>query len=194
MNLEVQLLKNGDQRTFSGIVNSCWGRFNKFAQIYTSDEEVAKELVQDTFLSLWDNREKLSDDTAFIPFLMVILRNKCLNYLKQKKVETLSIDELSLEMIYYRANIHVIENEASTLLDAEDLHWIINRAMNQLPDKTKEIFRLSRYEGLSNKEIAEQLNVSIKTIEFHITKSLQHLRKNVPKEYFFALLILMNTS
>ena len=190
MNTEALLLKKGNQTVFRQIVNTYWGRLNKFAQIYTCNEEAAKELVQDTFLSLWENRAKLDDDTKFVPYLMVILRNKCLNYLKQTKVEMMPIHDLSNEMIYQRANIYAIENEASALLEVEDLHKMINKAINTLPDKTREIFELSRTKGLSNKEIAAQLNKSVKTVEFHITKTLQHIKKHLPKDYFILFVFL----
>ena len=182
MEFNIQILKTGDANVFRKIVNAYWRRLNKFAQIYTRDDEVAKELVQDTFLSLWDKRESLKDDTKLIPYLMVVLRNKCINHLKQVKIETESIDNIETEAVYKITNLLVLEDEVSTILDTDDLYKIIKDAIALLPEKTRMIFQLSRKEHLSNKEISEKLNISIKTVEFHITKTLQHLRKHLPKD------------
>ncbi|MDR0348849.1 MAG: RNA polymerase sigma-70 factor [Tannerella sp.] len=190
MEFDTKLLKKGDESIFNQIVNSYWKRLNKFAQIYTRDNEVAKELVQDTFLSLWNHRKNLENNTKLISFLMIILRNKCLNHLKQIRIETMSIDEIDAETIYKKANRYVLEDDASTLLEAEDLHRIIENTINSLPEKTKNIFQLSRIENLSNKKIAERMNLSVKTVEFHITKSLQHLRIHLPKDYFILFILL----
>lgn len=190
MEYNIELLKKGDEHVFEQIVHSYWKRLNKFAQIYVRDNEIAKELVQDTFLSLWHKRDNLDNNTKLIPYLMVILRNKCINHLKLTKIETMSIDEIDTETIYKKANLHVLEDDASTILEAEDLHRVIESTIDSLPEKTKTIFRLSRIENLSNKEIAERMNLSVKTIEFHITKSLQHLRTHLAKDYFILFILL----
>ena len=89
---------------FKSIVESYWPRLHKFAQIYVLDREVAKEIVQDTFLVLWKQREKLDKETCLITYLMVICRNKCFNYLKGLQLEQVEINDLNEFAIYQRSN------------------------------------------------------------------------------------------
>ena len=84
-----------------------------------------------------------------------------------------------------KAHLYTLEDDASRLLEKKDLQLIISKAMESLPEKTRAIFEMSRIQGIKNKEIADKYGLSVKTIEFHITKTLQHLRKNLPKKYFF---------
>ena len=80
MNLIIKQLQDGNEKVFEQIVREYWPRMFKFALIYTQNNETSQELVQDTFLVLWNNRAVLKDNTNLITYLMVVLRNKCLNY------------------------------------------------------------------------------------------------------------------
>ena len=82
MDVDLRLLKEGNEHVFRQIVQSCEGRLNRFAMIYTQNRAVSEEIVSDTFLSLWINRHSLDENTRLIPYLTVILRNKCINYLR----------------------------------------------------------------------------------------------------------------
>ena len=158
--------------------------------IYTQNNEVSQELVQDAFLSLWNSRKNLRDDSSLITYLMVILRNKCLNYLEQTNIKKSYIEELDDDFIYQKANQYVLQDDASKILEADDLHNAIERALNKLPEKTREIFLMSRYDGLKNQEIADIKNLSVKTVEFHITKALHLVKENLPQEYWVWVLLL----
>lgn len=194
MDINIKHLKNGNELVFNKIIQAYWPRLKKFADIYTLDEEVSKELVQDTFLVLWNKRKELKDDTCLISFLMVVCRNKCLNYLAQKKYEISRLDELNEEYIYTKANQYVLEDSTSDILETKDLEKAIQNALEKLPAKTKEIFLMSRYDNKKNKEIAESLNISIKTVEFHINKALQILKQILTNEQFIKFIIIYYTS
>lgn len=189
MNIDIRLLKKGDTLAFERIVRFYWHRMNGFAMIYTRHKQVAEELVSDTFLSLWNNRFNLDEETRLVPYLMVVLRNKCINYLKSIRNEFISIEEMGFEAIQLKAGLYSLENDASMLLEEEDLRLMINKAMEALPEKTRRIFEMSRVKGLKNKDIAGELGLSVKTVEFHVTKALQHLKTNLPKDCFFLLLM-----
>ncbi|MCD7936570.1 MAG: RNA polymerase sigma-70 factor [Tannerellaceae bacterium] len=181
--LDIQRLKQGNEQIFKRIVSAHWNRMYKFASIYTMNEEVAKEIAQDSFLALWDHRNELQNDTSVITLLMVINRNKCLDYLRKRQTEIISLEDISEEHIYLQMHRTVLEDKTSDLLIAKELEEKINIAINKLPKKTRLIFIKSRHEGLMNKEIAEELAISVKTVEFHITKSLQLLRKDLSDEF-----------
>ena len=190
MNLIIKQLQDGNEKVFEQIVREYWPRMFKFALIYTQNNETSQELVQDTFLVLWNNRAVLKDNTNLITYLMVVLRNKCLNLLEQTRIRKLYIEEIDDETIYQRANLYVLQDEASQIVESEDLHKAIERALSKLPDKTREIFMLSRYDGLKNQQIAETKNISQKTVEYHISKALQILKEELPQEYWIWIFLI----
>ena len=190
MNLIIKQLQDGNEKVFEQIVREYWPRMFKFALIYTQNNETSQELVQDTFLVLWNNRAILKDNTNLITYLMVVLQNKFLNLLEQSRIRQLYIEEIYDETIYQRANLYVLQDEASQIVESEDLHKAIERALSKLPEKTREIFMLSRYDGLKNQQIAETKNISQKTVEYHISKALQILKEELPQEYWIWIFLI----
>lgn len=190
MNLIIKQLQDGNEKVFEQIVREYWPRMFKFALIYTQNNETSQELVQDTFLVLWNNRAILKDNTNLITYLMVVLRNKCLNLLEQTRIRQLYIEEIDDETIYQRTNLYVLQDEASQIVESEDLHKAIERALSKLPEKTREIFMLSRYDGLKNQQIAETKNISQKTVEYHISKALQIIKEELPQEYWIWIFLI----
>ena len=190
MNLIIKQLQDGNEKVFEQIVREYWPRMFKFALIYTQNNETSQELVQDTFLVLWNNRAVLNDNTNLITYLMVVLRNKCLNLLEQTRIRQLYIEEIDDETIYQRANLYVLQDEASQIVESEDLHKAIERTLSKLPEKTREVFMLSRYDGLKNQQIAETKNISQKTVEYHISKALQILKEELPQEYWIWIFLI----
>ncbi|MFY1611328.1 RNA polymerase sigma factor [Macellibacteroides fermentans] len=190
MNLIIKQLQDGNEKVFEQIVREYWPRMFKFALIYTQNNETSQELVQDTFLVLWNNSAILKDNTNLITYLMVVLRNKCLNLLEQARIRQLYIEEIDDETIYQRANLYVLQDEASQIVESEDLHKAIERALSKLPEKTREVFMLSRYDGLKNQQIAETKNISQKTVEYHISKALQILKEELPQDYWIWIFLI----
>lgn len=186
----IQQLRQGNEKAFEQIVESYWPRIHAFANIYILDKEVAKEIVQDIFLALWDQRGSLSNETCLITYLMVVGRNKCLNYLKSLQYDTVPIDELTENAVYQRSNIYALEDDSLEILMAKELTNAISSSLEKLPDRTQEIFMMSRYNGLKNKEIADQLGISTKSVEYHITSALKQLRSDLAKDYLTVFFLL----
>lgn len=191
MDINVHQLKNGNERAFKRIVELYWPRLHKFALTYVLDGEVAKEIVQDIFLILWKQRKDLDDDTCLITYLMVIGRNRCLNYLKSLQLETIDINDLNESSIYQRSNIYVLEDESLEILVAKELKQAIDASLERLSPRTKEIFLMSRSEGLKNREIAVMENITVKAVEFHISKALSQLRSDLAKDYLLSFLYVL---
>lgn len=189
MDTDIERLKNNDEGAFKEIVQSYWARMHKFALTYIMDEEAAKEIVQDTFLALWEHRNELDGDTCLISYLMVINRNKCYNYLKSLHLETIEINELTENALYQRSHLYVLEDDSLELLVTNELHAAIEASLEKLSPKTKEIFLASRYDGLKNREIAAQQQMTVKSVEFHISKALKHLRTDLSEEYLLLFLV-----
>ena len=182
--LLIQQLKDGNEKVFEQIVKSYWPRLYAFANIYVINKEAAKEIVQDTFLVLWSQRKYLEDNTCLITYMMVVGRNKCLNYLKSLQLHTIPIDELNEYTVYQRSNVYVLEDDSLEILITKELAQAIATSLEKLPAQTKEIFMLSRYNGLKNKEIADQLGISTKSVEYHIKNALKQLKSDLIKDYF----------
>lgn len=187
----IQQLKDGNEKVFEQIVKSYWPRLYAFANIYVINKEAAKEIVQDTFLVLWSQRKYLEDNTCLITYLMVVGRNKCLNYLKSLQLHTIPIDDLNEYTVYQRSNVYVLEDDSLEILITKELAQAIATSLEKLPAQTKEIFMLSRYNGLKNKEIADQLGISTKSVEYHIKNTLKQLKSDLIKDYFTVAICIL---
>lgn len=189
--LLLQQLKDGNEKTFKQIMKSYLPRLYSFVNIYIVDKEVTEEIMQDTFMALWNQRRDLDDETCLITYLMVVSRNKCLNYLKKLQLETIPIDSLSESSLYQRSNIYVLEDDSLEKLAMKELTHAINVSLTKLSPRTREIFILSRFSGLKNKEIADQLGLTTKGIEYHIGNALKQLRNDLSKDYFVIFYCLL---
>jgi len=189
--LLIQQLKDGNEKVFEQIVKSYWPRLYAFTNIYVINKEAAKEIVQDTFLVLWSQRKYLEDNTCLITYLMVVSRNKCLNYLKSLQLHTIPIDDLNEYTVYQRSNVYVLEDDSLEILITKELAQAIATSLEKLPAQTKEIFMLSRYNGLKNKEIADQLGISTKSVEYHIKNALKQLKSDLIKDYFTVAICIL---
>ena len=137
----------------------------------TNDYDLAEDIVQNVFISVWKNRFKLKENFVVKSYLYKSVYNEFIDqYRKQKKV-------LTLEKKYIDALTYILEEDDEKSLDR--LLKIVKNEIEKLPPKCKQTFLLSKEEGLTNIEIAEYLNVSIKSVEAHITKAYAILRKSI---------------
>ncbi len=155
-----------------------------FAQKYVKDFETAKEIVQDAFISMWEKRETIDMSRPVKSYLTMVIHNKCTNYLRDnRKFDTYLLDIENL--------LDVQEYESSDSLIEEELKAKIDSAIAELPEKCREIFVLNRFESLKYQQIADKLQISVKTVETQMSKALQHMRVRLA-EYvtvFIALVI-----
>ncbi|WP_459186930.1 RNA polymerase sigma-70 factor [Parabacteroides sp. APC149_11_2_Y6] len=187
MEFNVKDLKIGDERVLRRLILAYKSRLFKFSMIYVLRAEIAEEIVQDVFLTLWEKRAELSDSTCLIQYLMVVTRNRCLNYIRNEKLETIPIDVLTEEQIYLRSNAYVLDDGTLCTLFSKDLEKMIEASLQKLSPKTREIFRMSRKEGMKNKEIAEKLEVIEKTVEYHLMKAIKQIKSDLPDDYKLLL-------
>jgi RNA polymerase sigma-70 factor, ECF subfamily len=147
------------------------------------DFETAKEIVQDAFISLWEKRETVDATRPVKSYLTTIIHHKCHNHLRDTRkfnMDLLSIENLLEIPVIVQTDI-LVENE---LVSA------IHSAIEELPEKCREIFMLNRYENLKYHEIAGKLQLSQKTVEAQMSKALQHMRLRL-SEYLPACIILL---
>ena len=162
-----------------------------FVKSYVHNDMAAEDIVSESLISFWQTLKK---ETVNHPntLLLVILKNNTLDYLKHQNVRVIALESISSTMardLNYR--IMTLEACDPKEIFSSEINEIIEKTLSILPEQTRRIFEMSRYEGLSVKEIANQLSTSTKSIEYHITKSLKALRIAL-KEYLPVIYFLFN--
>lgn len=180
----ITTLKAGDITAFEMLFRTYYQPLCNYAYTFVQDRDEAEEIVQSTFLNVWEKRDNLSIHTAVKPYLYAMVRNACLNVLKHEKIKQ---QHVALEMAVAERSV---ESVARTVM-ATELETKIYQAMDKLPEQCRLVFKLSRFEELKYAEIAGQLNISIKTVENQMGKALRIMREQL-KDYLPLLIVLMN--
>lgn len=183
-------LKKGNEKAFTIIFNDYFIRLCRFAVTYVIDESTAKNIVQDVFVKLWETRYNIDENKSILAYLLVITRNCCLDYLKHKLVEYKYQRQLIKDQNELELNYNALRRLEIDLLDYSEIEQIIEKTLSTLPPQCQHVFRMSRFNNLSNDEIAEKLEIGIKAVEANITRALKIFRKEL-KDYI-AILILLN--
>lgn len=177
-------LKAGDLTAFEMLFRTYYQPLCNYAFTFVQDRDEAEEIVQSTFLNIWEKRENLSIHTGVKPYLYAMVRNACLNVLKHEKIKQ---QHVTMELAVAERST---DSVARTVM-ASELETKIYQAMDRLPEQCRLIFKLSRFEELKYAEIAEQLSISVKTVENQMGKALRIMREQL-KDYLPLLIILMN--
>lgn len=173
-------IKNGDEKAFGHIFDTYYAGLCVFANKYIGDIDAAEDIVQELFIKIWRKREQLNINVSLESYLFQSVNNSCLNQLKHLKIR----DNYKKHISYYETD----ELHHDTLVE-EELNLRIYNSIESLPKKCKIIFKLSRFEGLKHKEIAEKRKISIKTVKVQIGKALKVLRHDL-QDYLPLLLML----
>jgi RNA polymerase sigma-70 factor (ECF subfamily) len=166
-------IRRGDIKAYAKIYDDFFGVLYHLCIQYTHDSRASEEIVQDTFLKLWEIRETINEQIHIRNFLYTITKNKCLNYLRNQKISMRHQEEAKYLEIQF--NYEALERTGD-FFQTEELRANIEKAINELPAELIDTFRLSRFEELTYKEIADKQNISIKTVEARISKALRILR------------------
>ena len=177
-------LKSGDITAFEMLFRTYYQPLCNYAYTFVQDRDEAEEIVQSTFLNVWEKRDNLSIHTGVKPYLYAMVRNASLNVLKHEKIKQ---QHVTMEMAVAERSV---ESVSRTVM-ASELETKIYKAMDKLPEQCRLVFKLSRFEELKYSEIAEQLNISIKTVENQMGKALKIMRDQL-KDYLPLLIVLMN--
>lgn len=177
----VQLLKKDNERGLDEIFHLYFNRLFHFALGFVKDKEEAREIVHDAIFRLWQKRHQLNNETSVLGYLIIVVRNLSLNYLRQfRNYKKLSFSNADLENELY-LNYKILSNQVWDHLLTEEINLVLEAAVNSLTEKCRKVFELSRYQELSNAEIADKLRISVKTVEGHITEALKQIRVHLSK-------------
>ena len=159
-------------------------KFLAFAYSYLRDKAEAEDVVMESMIALWENRDRWEENSNLHALLLTIIKNKALHVLEHKQVRLRAEETISSH------NLRELDLRISTLIFNTEIQHIVNKTLQEMPEQSRKIFMLSRYQNLANKQIADSLDISLKTVEAHITKVLRILRLRL-KDYLVTILIIL---
>ena len=182
-NIVPQIIE-GNEKAFENLFQSHYANLCGYAVKYVWELEQAEEIVQDLFFNIWSKRSNLQITSSIESYLFRAVRNACLNYLKHLKVR----DNYATDV---KESVNPGRDQDNNSVEVLELQDKIEEAIEALPPERKKIFLLSRHEELKYKEIAEQLGISVKTVEAQMGKALKYLRESLSEFMVILIFILV---
>jgi len=178
----VKALSKGEIKAFNDLFKIYGNRIFRFALGYLKSEADAEELVQDVFMKIWEKRSDLRDNLSFKSYIFTIAFNIIRKHFVKKALTSKYFEQQVIE----DADLSTIQN-----IDFQSTKKAIDRLVDQLPARRKEVFIKSRFEGLTTKEIADELGTSPKTVENQLGEALRFIREHLGKEDLAGILLFM---
>lgn len=176
----IEALQNGDHKAFEEVFLAYFDKVKYLLTRLLRSESDAEELAQDIFVKLWMKHTSIDPNKAFSTYLYTITRNTALNYLKHKLVEE-----------NFRNSFSCLDEEeadsSDELLFAKEISLLVEMAVCRMPVQRRKIYQMSREEGISNNEIAEELRISKKTVENQLSLALQEIKRVISAFLIFFL-------
>lgn len=172
----VESMRQGDVRALEKLYDKYWMQLLAVAMNRLNGEGEAEECVQDVFIGIWKRRESLVITQSFKAYLGAAIKNQVYNRLAKRYTKKHGFQ--------FEAQPEIAYETADSVLLMKDLSGLIDQVVSTLPEKCQMVYRMSRQEGISNKDIAKKLNISEKTVEGHITKALHAIRQRLPSGAF----------
>lgn len=189
----LRAVRQGDDTAFEYLFKSYYPRLHGYALRFVDDEETARDLLQESFMHFWERRMQI-ESVSVTSLLFVIVRNACLNYLKHKQL----VEQQPLDNVLHAVGQEELyawdfgANPEQKLL-YEELRGQIHQVLRQLPERCREVFVMSRFRHLKNREIAEELHISTTAVEKHISKALKaftrYFKENYPPDVYMLILM-----
>ena len=184
-------LKKGNPAAFKEVFRLLYPRLKRYCRLFFSDDSTIEDVIQDTFLNLWEKRNSLKPEQSVESLVFVMTRNACLNQLKKKQIELPVIDLESKPVtdlqFLYQLDLSKVEEKSLE----EMLVKSLQKAIDELPEKMKEVFIQCKVKGKKQSEIAEELGISLKMVEKHIASAKNKLREKLIKQYPSLVVIIL---
>lgn len=177
-------VKMGDKKAFEQLFKTHYESLVRFAIEFVKDQDAAEDLVQEVFVKIWERKENISITTGIKPYLFMSVKNHCLNKLKAEQRNAFLHDD-------YAEDNRFVTHHTDQSTDTIDLAQHIKLALEKLPPRCALIFKLSRFEDKSYKEIAESLELSVKTVEAQMGKALSIMRSQLSPYLKVVLIIFL---
>lgn len=169
------------KKDFELLFKAHFSHLCNFAHQYVPDLDSARDITQKVFINLWEKKDQIDPDKSIRSYLFTSVRNRCLNHIRDQKK--------------YRSNVLDVEINDYEFgfeedhMAVEELRTRIDNALSTLSPKCREVFEMSRYKSMKYKDIAEELDVSVKTVEAHMSKALKTLKEGL-EDYIFLLILI----
>lgn len=177
--LQYALVK-GDIKAFNTLFDQCFTRLCAIAYQYINDKQTCESIVIDVMYILWQKKENILPVTSLNAYLKKAVQNKCIDYLRKPHPEFTEISNY----------LFIDQHDLIDTYIAQELELKIEEIIGRLPERTRQVFTMSRMQGKSNEEIAQELGLSINTVKYHIKGALSTLRQELTP-YLLTLLFLI---
>jgi len=182
-------LREGNHVAFRCLFQTYYQRLFLFACKFV-EEDIAKDLVQDCFMELWKKRKNTEISTSFSAWIFTVVKNRCYKHLKEESKKSESRNNYRLKLKEEELNFFIHSEKSILEFEVEER---IQKVVKQLPPKCSQVFKDSRFKGLSNKDIAEKYSISLKAVEKHISKALKLFREEFKDLITVFLAIIFQT-
>lgn len=176
-------IKNGDAQAYELLFRKYYIRLCNFSNKFLHNQEESSEIAEEVFLKIWENRSEIDPDDSILSFMFKIAQNSSLNRLRRKKIESKYIEVLKITYIEH-SDFNAYDSYVMNELESN-----FRLALDKIPPQSKRVFELSRFEGLKYLQIAEEMNISVRTVEVHMTKALKILREELA-DYLTIMLVI----
>jgi len=174
LNLLIGNLKKGDRESFNKIFRHYYKPLLRFCIRFVGDSDQAAEIVQDLFVKLWTNHEKLDFTSSFESYMLRSVRNSAITFINKERAHAETNQQIYVDQSD--------ANDPSEALQSSNLETSYQKVLATMPEKRREVFLASRFDGLKYAEIAEKFGLSQKTVEAHMSAAIKQLREGL-KEY-----------
>lgn len=183
-------LQKGSHKAFEEMFHRYGGKlYNFILKLASGDTYIAEEIVQSTFVKVWETHTSVNPEKSFVSYLCTIAKNRLMNQYEHQTIEYIYRNYILKN--YPEANNH---NQTERDINKNLLEEYIDKLIEKMPPVRKQVFTLSWKKMLSNKEIAEKLEISESTVQTHMSKALSFMREHLAKHYDHILLILLTSS
>jgi RNA polymerase sigma-70 factor (ECF subfamily) len=182
-------IKKNDEAAFKIVYNQFYSRLYYFIFEFIHINEITEDIVQDTFVTFWNKRFELKDNTNISAYLYTVAKNNCLYKLRDQRYRLKLFASSSIDQKELDYNLDALSCMKTSVFSFQEINQIIEQTLEGLPPQCRKVFTLSRFEEKKNREIAEELNISVKAVEGHITKGLK-IFKIALKDYLPLLAFL----
>jgi len=180
----VKRFADGDMRAFDSIYSIFNPKLQRFVFTIVKTENDTEEIVQEVFVKLWENREKIKKYISFENYLFTIAYHTTVSLLRKRAKEVHYIEYVK------SVQMEVEEFTPDETFNRDEIHETLNLLIEKMPGRQQEVFRMKHFQNCSYKEIADHLNISVNTVENHIVKAHKFLKENLGKNYFSVLLFI----
>jgi len=188
-------LKNGEPEAFRLLFGILYPRMKGYCRLFIHEQNQVEDLIQEVFLTLWEKRGSIDPEKSLESLVFVSLRNRCLNHLKASRMRdgNLEVSQLRVNELQYLYHLDFLDKEERSL--EEELAVAFHQAVDALPPRMKQVFMLCKMEGRRQKEVAEELGITVKAVEKQIAEAKERITRQLSRQYpllAFLIPLLLN--